>query len=714
MPESVSNVPPRTLRAISEIPLSRLHGVGPAMLDRLALLGIANIGDLVTYYPRRWVDRSEQQPIEHTQADDEVTIVGDVTSIRSSRTRQRRAMVQATVSDGTASLAVTFFNQAWRARQLSVGTQVALFGKVGVFRGRRQMTNPTVDVLGTTAERRTGVVVPLYPTSEKADLGSGQLSRLIRSALHRIVEFADPVPAAFRKQHGLPDRTWAMNAIHAPSSLADAYRARRRLALDEFLRMQVALVSRRRYYEAHTVGVVCDVDAGLVGSMLERTGFSLTADQSAAIDAIHADMASTVPMGRLLQGDVGSGKTVVAVAAMLRAIESGHQAILMAPTEVLAEQHARGIASLLEGVMLETADNLLGERPLRLALLTNQTPASERKALNAALGRGEIDLVVGTHALLFGDWDYRSLGLVVVDEQHRFGVEQRAALSSRAVPPHQLVMTATPIPRTAAMLIYGDLDRSELRQMPPGRTPIATRLVASDDVGDDAVAQLVRSAVADGRQAYVVCPLVSPSDNIEARDATTTYENLRSGPLTGLSVGLLHGQMSPGDKASAMDGFRTGEIEVLVSTTVIEVGVDVPNATVMVIYDADRFGLSQLHQLRGRVGRGQHSSTCLLVASPQTTTGDKRLQAMVDSSDGFALAEIDLEIRGAGEVFGERQAGISDLKLGRIPRDAALVDLARGLAEEIVGSETGEVGSPQIFEEITDLLGSDQDFLYKA
>ncbi len=711
--QQAQTVEPRTLRSIADIPLTRLRGVGPAMLNRLDQVGIANILDLVTYYPRRWVDRSEQQPIAGTQEGDEVTVVGDVTAIRATRTRQRRTMVQATVSDGTAKIAVTFFNQGWRERQLSVGTTVALYGKVGLFRGQRQLTNPTVDVLGTSAERQTGVVVPLYPSSEKADIGSGQLSRLIRTALGRIVEFADPVPEGFRRQHGLSDRTWAMNAIHAPESIADAMKARRRLALDEFLRMQVALVARRRRYEAETTGVVCDGDTGLVPQMTVRTGFALTADQVAAIDAIHSDMARTIPMARLLQGDVGSGKTLVAVAAMLRAVESGHQAILMAPTEVLAEQHATGIRALVDGLNVAAPDTLLGERPVRLALLTNQTPASERKMLATALTRGEVDLVIGTHALLFGEWHYKSLALVVVDEQHRFGVEQRAALTARAVPPHQLVMTATPIPRTAAMLIYGDLDRSELREMPPGRTPIHTRLVGSDSAGDAAVIEQVRSEVAAGRQAYVVFPLVSPSENVEARDATTAFEELRYGPFTDLSVGLLHGQMPASAKADAMDAFRSGATDILIATTVIEVGVDVPNATVMVIYDADRFGLSQLHQLRGRVGRGRHASTCLLVASPQTTVGDKRLQAMVESSDGFALAEIDLELRGAGEVFGERQAGISDLKLGRIPRDTGLVDLARQLAEQMVGDDPYLDSCPQMREEITDLLGDDADFLFK-
>ena len=657
------------------------------MLNRLDQVGIANILDLVTYYPRRWVDRSEQQPIAGTQEGDEVTVVGDVTAIRATRTRQRRTMVQATVSDGTAKIAVTFFNQGWRERQLSVGTTVALYGKVGLFRGQRQLTNPTVDVLGTSAERQTGVVVPLYPSSEKADIGSGQLSRLIRTALGRIVEFADPVPEGFRRQHGLSDRTWAMNAIHAPESIADAMKARRRLALDEFLRMQVALVARRRRYEAETTGVVCDGDTGLVPQMTVRTGFALTADQVAAIDAIHSDMARTIPMARLLQGDVGSGKTLVAVAAMLRAVESGHQAILMAPTEVLAEQHATGIRALVDGLNVAAPDTLLGERPVRLALLTNQTPASERKMLATALTRGEVDLVIGTHALLTADVAFASLALTVTDEQHRFGVEQRASLTGKGARPHVLVMSATPIPRTLALIIYGDLDVSVIDELPPGRQKVDTFAVGESY--RQRLYAFIRKQAEEGRQVFVVCPMIEENDELPLDLKSAETHALELGEaLPGLRVGCIHGRLRAKEKENIMSTFLAGEIDVLVSTTVIEVGVDVPNASLMVVENAERFGLSQLHQLRGRVGRGVHKSYCVLVSDAEGDEAKARLKAMTSTTDGFKISEEDLRLRGPGDFFGSRQHGLPELHIADMCADMNVLSAAQDAATRLLAEDT--------------------------
>jgi ATP-dependent DNA helicase RecG len=419
-------------------------------------------------------------------------------------------------------------------------------------------------------------------------------------------------------------------------------------------------------------------------------------------------------MHRLLQGDVGSGKTVVALSALLVAVQGGYQGALMAPTEVLAEQHHLSSSALLEGLTVPASASLLEERPVRVELLTNRTSAAERRRINAGLETGTVDLLVGTHALLYGDARFTRLGVVVIDEQHRFGVEQRALLRGKDDRADVLVMTATPIPRTAAMLVYGDLDKSELREMPPGRTPITTRVVPPVPMERAAAFATLRDEVAAGRQAYVVCPLVEGSARVEAKAVTEEYERLHDEELAGLRLGLLHGQLPAAEKELVMRRFRDGALDVLVATTVIEVGVDVPDATVMIVEDADRFGLSQLHQLRGRVGRGGGRSWCFLFADPATPDAEARLQAMAASTDGFLLAERDLEIRGAGEVFGERQAGFSDLKLGRIPRDEDVVVEARAVAEQVLDASPSLVGYEQLREEVEDLLGDAVDFLFKS
>jgi ATP-dependent DNA helicase RecG len=463
----------------------------------------------------------------------------------------------------------------------------------------------------------------------------------------------------------------------------------------------------------------------------DRLPFALTSAQATAIDRIVADLGAPHPMHRLLQGDVGSGKTVVAVSALLTAVQGGHQGALMAPTEVLAEQHHAGISALLDGFTVPVADESAGalplfeDRPLGVALLTNRTTAAERRKLLAALEQGSLDLVVGTHALIQETVKFRSLGAAVIDEQHRFGVEQRAALKSKSAEgaaPDVLVMTATPIPRTAAMTVYGDLDVSVLDELPPGRTAITTHWVQTDADGQDEAEETVwahvRAEVADGRQAYVVCPLIEESEKLEVRSAEETYERLTApnlGELEGLTVALLHGRMPSADKESVMDRFRSGEVDVLVATTVIEVGVDVPNATVMVILDADRFGIAQLHQLRGRVGRGKHPSTCYLVGAGATEDGAARLEALVASTDGFELAEVDLDLRGEGTLMGERQKGRNDLKLASIRRDRPWVERAREVAIELVDVDPVLDGYPELRDEVDILLGGeDHDFLLKS
>jgi ATP-dependent DNA helicase RecG len=714
----------KTLRDLRDIPITRLTGVTPRLVERLGMLGIHNVLDLIEHYPRRYLDRTKRSDIADLRVGEEATVYAEVRKMTSRRTRQGRALVETIVYDGTSYLYVTFFNQPWRAQQLPTGTEAAFFGKLEHYRGKHQMTNPAVDVLGRIGEK-TGVIVPIYPQSGKADVSTWQLQKFVAEALRRARELEDPVPEEILGRLNMTDRTKAYNGIHQPETEADHFRAAHRLKFDEFLRMQLGLVARKRAFEQRRVGLRHRLDGPLVPAFHAQLPFDLTGDQRTAIEEIAADLAAPRPMHRLLQGDVGSGKTVVALTALLTAVQGGHQGALMAPTEVLAEQHHLSISRFLAGLTVSSESTLMGQRPVRVELLTNRTGAAGRRKLSSALAAGEVDIVVGTHALIYDSVAFPALGVAVIDEQHRFGVEQRALLRAKGPgggsdtgvegpEPDVLVMTATPIPRTAAMLIYGDLDKSELREMPPGRTPITTEVIPPSPLEREAAYRRLREQVAAGRQAYVVCPLVEGSEKVEAKAATEEAARLEAEELAGLKVGLLHGQMPPADKEAAMARFRDGQIDVLVATTVIEVGVDVPNATVLVVEDADRFGLSQLHQLRGRVGRGGGESWCFLFADPQTPEAEARLQAMADSTDGFLLAERDLEIRGAGEVFGERQAGFTDLKLGRIPRDEPVVLEARRVAEEILDGDPGLAGHRQLAEEVEDLLGDDVEFLFKS
>lgn len=715
---------PITLAELDAMDVARLSGVGPKKLRGLHTLGIHSLRALLTHYPRRYVDRSKEANISELAIGEELLVLGRVRSVSARRTRNGKVMVTAEVSDATGSLRCTFFNQPWREQQLgSAGEQdVAVFGKVESFNGRRQMTNPVVDLLGT----RTGRIVAIYPMSEKSGLSTWDLGDWVAQVLRRCRArgIADPVPPEVLAELDLVDRTNALRGIHAPDSMADMQRARQRLVFDELLRIQLSLVQRKRDLERDSLGIrqaVGDdvgVAPGLVRSFVDALPYELTGAQARAIAEIDADLAAAVPMHRLLQGDVGAGKTFVAVHAMLTAVQGGHQAALMAPTEVLAEQHATSIRAIVQDLAVVEPGSLLGERPLAVALLTNRTRAAERRRVLAALADGTVDLLIGTHALIQEAVQFHSLGVVVVDEQHRFGVEQRAALRSAnadGTVPDVLVMTATPIPRTAAMTVYGDLDVTVLDELPPGRTPIATTW-ASTPTEESAAWGLVREQVAAGHQAYVVCPLIEGSDKLEVSSAEETYEELDGGELHGLRLGLLHGRLPSDEKQAVMERFRSGALDVLVATTVIEVGVDVPNATVMVILDADRFGIAQLHQLRGRVGRGAAESHCVLVATGEPTPdGQARLEAMVRTTDGFELAEVDLDLRGEGTVMGERQKGRNDLQLASLRRDRIWVERAREVALDLVGDGTGLSAHPQLLEEMTLVLDDEErEFLHKG
>jgi ATP-dependent DNA helicase RecG len=703
-----------TLRELDELSVSRIKGVGEVKERSLQSIGVGSVLDLLTTYPRRWVDRTNEARVSDLRAGEEALVLVSVRSVHKRTTRNRRTMVEAVVGDGSGRLHVVFFNQPWRERQLREGLNIALFGKADTYRGGLQMTNPIVDLIGD----RTGRIVPIYPQSEKAGLSTWEIAGWVEDAIAKCRPrgLADPLPEPVRRRFGLIDRFSALTTIHLPETLADKEGARRRLAFDELFRVQTVLVMRKRALERESKAIRHTLDGVLTERLRAALPYQLTAAQQRAMAEIDADLAGPHPMHRLLQGDVGSGKTLVAVHALLVAVQGRHQGALMAPTEVLAEQHASSVRRLLAGITVPDPDNLFGDRPLRVELLTNRVTGAERRAVLAGMADGSVDVVVGTHALIQEAVDFHSLGVVVVDEQHRFGVEQRAALRAKGADdavPDVLVMTATPIPRTAAMTVYGDLDVSVLDEMPPGRTPIVTHW-ANGPLLEAAAWATVREQVAAGRQAYVVCPLIEDSEKLEVASAEQTLARLAADELRGLRLGLLHGRMASADKEAVMDRFRAGDLDVLVATTVIEVGVDVPNATVMVILDADRFGIAQLHQLRGRVGRGAHESTCFLVTQ-QLEGSSPRVDALVATTDGFELAEVDLDLRGEGTIMNTAQKGRNDLKLASLRRDRELVSLAREAAFEVVDGDPLLDRNPLLLDELRLLFSAeDTEFLFKS
>jgi ATP-dependent DNA helicase RecG len=703
-----------SLRELDGHAVGELRGVGERKRAALAAFDIESVLDLLMTYPRRWVDRTNEARVSDLVAGAEALVLVTVRSSRRRTTRNRRTIVEVVVGDGTGRLHVVFFNQPWRERQLVEGLNVALFGTVELYRNGLQMTNPVVDLIGD----RTGRIVPIYPQSEKVQLTTWELAGWVENALERcrVRGIGDPLPDEVRRRLDLVARGEALRSIHLPQTLAAKDRARRRLAFDELLRVQLVLVRRKRAIERDSVGFVHEVKGELVRRFHDALPYRLTAAQQRVIVEIDDDLSSPQPMHRLLQGDVGSGKTVVALTALLSAVQSDNQGALMAPTEVLAEQHLMSVRALVADLAVPDPDNLFGDRPLRVELLTNKVTGNARKQLLVDLANGAIDIVIGTHALIQSAVDFRRLGVVVIDEQHRFGVEQRAALRDKAghAVPDVLVMTATPIPRTAAMTVYGDLDVSVLDELPPGRTPIET-ISAVGPLDQELAWDAVRSEVAARRQAYVVCPLIEDSEKLEVASAEETFTRLAEDELRGLRLGLLHGRMKSAERDEVMARFRSGELDVLVATTVIEVGVDVPNATVMVILDADRFGIAQLHQLRGRVGRGTAPSQCWLLSEERTDGVNPRIAAVVESTDGFKLAEVDLELRGEGTIMSTAQKGRSDLRLASLRTDADLIGLARTVAFEIVDADPGLEKHAELADELDLLLSADDEgFLTKS
>ncbi len=631
-----------------------------------ASLGLLTVGDLLAHLPR---DRREARAVAELVPGENATVVVEVRTIasRSVRRRGMRPLVEATVADETGVMKVTFFNQPWLVQKYPAGTRLVLHGK---FEARNRFR---VQGHAPTGEATTGGdAVAHYPATD--GLSSTQILALVRAHADRVADEPEPLPSHMRTVERLADRPAALAAAHFPSADADQEQSRRRLAFDELLLVQLALLRRRRMRRDRATGPVLDAPPELTGRWLSTLlPFALTGDQRAALTAIDEDLAQPRPMQRLLMGEVGSGKTVVALYTLLRAVEQGYQGAMMAPTETLAEQHFATIQALMPGELVP------------VGLLTGSTPARRRADLLSKLGSGELSLLVGTHALIEESVEFARLAVVVVDEQHRFGVRQRAALDAKGVlsdSPHSLHMTATPIPRTLALAGYGDLDFTVLRDLPRGRQPISTFLCSSDAERARAY-ERIREELRAGRQAFVVCPLVEESELLQARAATAEFERLRTGELCDFRVVLLHGQLRPADKQAAMGAFSSGQADVLVATSVIEVGIDVPNATVMLVEDADRYGISQLHQLRGRIGRGADASLCLLFGAKESP----RLRALASHSDGFELAEIDLQLRGEGELIGTRQHGLAQLRVAELPRDAELLERARAWAERVAGED---------------------------
>ena len=700
------------LKELEDRPLTDLHGVGKQTSASLSKVGINTILDLISYYPRRYIDRSKEATVDSLQTNEEGMVLVNIEKVRSRRMRSRKTLVEVTASDVTGSLKLVFFNQPWREKQLNQGRDAVVFGKVDIYQGQLQMTNPIVDLVGD----RTGRIVAVYPQSEIAKLHSWDVDRLVAEALRRVMKvrgFADPVPSDILKKYRLVDRSAAYKGIHRPDSMSEVAEARRRLVFDELFRIQLELLQRKKKKKKTSIGINHSKKENLTEVFLKNLSFELTDSQKRVMNEIRKDLEKEIPMHRLLQGDVGSGKTIVAVFTLLKAVQGGHQGALMAPTEVLAEQHYLGISKFLDNLIVEDSTTLLGDRPLQVDLLTNRTSSVDRKRINRGLEDGTVDFIIGTHSLIQESVSFNSLGAVVIDEQHRFGVEQRASLKEKnrdGRVPDVLVMTATPIPRTAAMTVYGDLDVSVLDELPPGRIPIVT----SWEADNATVWETVKEEIKNGRQAYVVCPLIEDSEKLEVHSAEKVHKDLSDGPLKDFQVGLLHGRLDKENKEETMSSFRSGKIDVLVATTVIEVGVDVPNASIVVILDAARFGVAQLHQLRGRVGRGEHPSQCLLVGETTTKEAEERIKAMVRTTDGFELAEVDLELRGEGTVMGERQKGRNDLRLASLRRDKEWVEIARMEASEIL-IERDLASIKELAEEVTLFLGeSEADYLLKS
>ncbi len=670
--ESVAGAKTSATPAALDAKLTVLQGVGPSNAQSLAKLGMQTLGDMLYYYPRRYDDYSQLKPIKELLYGEVVTVIGTIQSVHNRPIRGGKAsIVEVIISDGTGNLRLSFFNQPWLSNRFKPGEAISVSGKIDQYLGRLVMNSPDWDSVEIDS-LNTNRIVPVYSLTERVN------QKWLRKVMKQVIEYwapnvADALPDSVRNSARLMTLGEALLQVHFPDSQEKLRAARERLGFDEIFYLQMGVLRQKRDWKSVEARRF-PIPEEWLAARFESLPFSLTSAQQNAIKDIRADLDSGKPMNRLLQGDVGSGKTVVAALAAAIVVNSGSQTAIMSPTSILAEQHHRSFTRLLGG-----ENGMLQEGQIRL--LVGDTPEPEKEAIRVGLQDGTIKIVIGTHALLEEPVLFQDLQFIVIDEQHRFGVEQRSALRSKGTNPHLLVMTATPIPRSLALTLYGDLDLSIMNEMPAGRQPISTYVLRPQE--RERAFTLLRGQIKDGKQAFIIYPLIEESEKIEARAAVDDYETLSKEVFPDLKLGLLHGRMRPEEKDATMLKLRDKEYDILVSTTVVEVGVDIPNATVMIIEGADRFGLAQLHQLRGRVGRGSAQSYCLLIPTHEDATENERLQAMVESNDGFVLAERDLQQRGPGEFLGTRQSGYANgLRMASIT-DVALIEKARGQAQQL-------------------------------
>jgi ATP-dependent DNA helicase RecG len=671
-------------------PITVVPGISTSLANKFGKLGVKTVRDLLYFFPHRHLDYSQMKFISQLAEGEEQTIVANVWQAQEVRLGGRRG-TEAIVGDETGNIRVVWYNQPYLAKTLATNARIVLSGRVSLFKGRHVFQSPEWETVESQDFVHTARLVPVYPLTQ--GLRPRQVRKLMKEVIDQWAwQVADFLPVELRNRLNLLELPRAISQAHYPEDEVTKDKARIRLAFDELFLLQLGVMSQKRDWQESAPGSPFDFEKLLLADFLQSLPFALTAAQDRVLREILADLGESRPMCRLLQGEVGSGKTVVATAALLIAAANGYQGAFMAPTEILAEQHFATICQLLSPVGRQEGEGYLRSysgllsRPLKVALLIGDIRQVKKKELQQCILEGDIDIVIGTHALVQKGVAFHQLGLVVVDEQHRFGVEQRSALREKGFSPHMLVMTATPIPRTLALTLYGDLDISIIDELPPGRQTVKTKWLRPQQ--RDSAYAFIRRQVAEGRQAFIICPLIEESEAVAAQAAVVEYERLSQEVFTDLRLGLLHGRLSAGDKDEVMNRFRAGELDILVSTPVVEVGIDIPNATVMLVESADRFGLSQLHQFRGRVGRGQEQSYCMLLAESPSEVGRERLDIIENIQDGFQLAEEDLRMRGPGEFFGTRQSGLPDLRMAKLS-DVALLEMARNEATKLFQIDPG-------------------------
>ena len=672
-------------------PITDLKGIGVKRAEQYSRLGIETVGDLIWHLPHRHDDYSRVRPIADVEVGESLSIVANLRGFDERKFAYKKEILQALFSDGSGTVRTTWWNQSWMRKRLTIGKTYRLSGVVGLYMGHKTLENPIFEEIGPSVVN-DGPILPVYGLT--SGLRSSDVSRQVQEALKLgLPSLHDPLPETLRRHYDLIPLTDALRQIHSPETSERLDNARKRIIFDDFFYLQLG-VQRRRQEIQHFNAAAMTVDDNLLANYLTALPFALTGAQQRTLDEVRQDMGRQVPMSRLIQGDVGSGKTVVAAGAMLIAAANGYQSALLAPTQILAEQHFRGLRNLLEGAELAG-----GNRPA-VTLLTGRITGQKREAALAGIEDGSVQIVVGTTALIQENVAFANLGFVVVDEQHRFGVGQRAAARDKGrdtAVPHLLVMSATPIPRSLALTVYGDLDVSVIDEMPPGRTPIKTKRFPPTD--RERLYGFVRRQVHQGRQAYIIYPLVEESEVLDVGAAVDAHARLTEEIFPDLRVGLLHGRLKGAEKDEVMRSFAGGDLDILVSTSVVEVGVDVPNATLMLIEDAERFGLAQLHQFRGRVGRGEHESYCALFSRVKGGAQHERLNALAKTTDGFILAEKDLELRGPGDFLGTRQSGLPDLKMANLS-DTATLHLAQEAAQDLLRQDPDLNNYPLVQEKV--------------